>query len=301
MGHRLPFSNGRRLVDDVIRVATKMPMATFKSQWDVAQIAKLRRMAKPRISWNVLMMKAHAAVAQQMPELRRTYVRFPWAHLYEHHQNVCMMTIGREHNGEERLFFARFNEPDNESLIELQEQYDKYRKAPIEEIKQFRHQIAFAKMPALVRRFAWWALFNVWPQKRASHMGTFGMSISGHRNAHALCLLGSNTTVLGTDPNPRGGVANMLLTFDHQILDGVPAIEAFSRIHTMLVTAVAKELADMAGVNQNTLEPLSEDEKEQIRIDFQHQRDMRTLAKRRKRRNRTPTDSDSKTQASRAA
>lgn len=272
MGKRLPLSNGRRLVDDVIHASKKMPMAAFSSDWDVQLISKLRRMARPKISWNVLMMKAHAIVCRQMPELRQIYVRYPWAHLYQHHQNVCMMTMGRQHEGEERLFFARFNEPDNQTLVELQEQYDEYRKTPVEEIKQFRHQLRFAKFPQPIRRFGWWVLFNFWPQKRASHMGTFGMSISGYRNAKASAHLGCNTTILGTDPTPKKGVAHMVLTFDHQIIDGTPATEAFMRSHRMLITAVAKELADMAGVNQNTLEPLSPHELEQIRIDFEQKR-----------------------------
>lgn len=273
MGKRLSFSNGRRLVDDVIRVANRMPMAAFSSQWDVAQVAKLRRLAKPKISWNVLMMKAHAIVCKQYPMLRRCYVGFPCAHLYEHHQSVCMMTIGRQYQGEERLFFARFNEPDNVSLEELQKLYDKYRKAPVEDIKQFRHQVTFAKFPSPVRRFAWWALFNLWPQKRASHMGTFGMSISGHRGALGSQHLGCNTTILGVDPNPRKGVAQMLLTFDHQIVDGAPATEVFLQGQRLLATAVAKELADMAGVDQDTLKPLSEERLQQVRLDLQRRRE----------------------------
>jgi len=296
MGRRLTFSNGRRLVDDVIRVSNQMPMAAFSSDWDVAQVAKLRRLAKPKISWNVLMMKAHAIVCQKNPMLRRTYVKFPFAHLYEHQQSVCMMTIGRKHDGEERLFFARFNEPDNYTLIELQQLYDKYRKAPIEEIKQFRHQITFAKFPSPVRRFAWWALFNLWPQKRASHMGTFGMSISGHRGALGSQHLGSNTTILGVDPNPRKGVAKMLLTFDHQILDGAPATEIFLLGQRMLATAVAKELADMAGVDQDTLEPLTEEQKKAIRDQLADKKQARQQLEneRRKRRGGKPTTSNAK-------
>jgi len=267
MGKRLSFSNGRRLVDDIIRVSTKMPLAAFSSEWDVEIVGKLRRMAKPKISWNVLMMKAHAIVCRENAMLRQSYVRFPYPHLYEHHQSVCMLTIGREHQGEDRLFFARFAEPDNQTLVKLQERYDKFRKAPIEEIKQFRHQITFAKLPSPVRRFAWWSLFNLWPQKRASHMGTFGMSISGHRGAKAVQHLGCNTTILGVDPNPRKGVANMLLTFDHQIIDGAPATDVFAQGQRALTTIIAKELADMAGVNVETLQPLSDSELHQVRID----------------------------------
>jgi hypothetical protein len=302
MGRRIPFSNGRRLVDDVIRVSNQMPMAAFATQWDVAQIAKLRRMAKPKISWNVLVMKAHAIVCRNNQSLRRSYVRFPYPHLYEHHQNVCMMTIARQHQGEERLFFARFNEPDNYTLVELQELYDKYRKAPVEEIKQFRHQVTFAKFPSPVRRFAWWALFNLWPQKRASHMGTFGMSISGHRNAWGAQHLGFNTTIIGVDPNPRKGIAKTLLTFDHQIIDGAPATEVLYQGQRMLVTAVAKELADMAGVNQDTLEPLSDHEIEQIRIDMaEKKRQRRWLDQQKKQRTRRNAVSQFTPPATRAA
>lgn len=301
MGRRLSFSNGRRLVDDVIRVSNKMPMAAFSAEWDVAQIAKLRRLAKPKISWNVLMMKAHAIVCQKNAMLRRIYVKVPYAHLYEHHQSVCMMTIGRKHDGEERLFFARFNEPDNYTLVELQELYDTYRKAPIEEIKQFRHQITFAKFPAPVRRFAWWALFNLWPQKRASHMGTFGMSISGHRGAFGSSHLGTNTTILGVDPTPRNGVAKMLLTFDHQIIDGAPATETLLQGQRMLTRAVAKELADMAGVDQDTLQPLTAGQKEEIRIQWaQKKRDREELESQRRRRKKFSSPA-AKTAAKRAA
>ena len=57
----------------------------------------------------------------------------------------------------------------------------------------------------------------------------------------------------------------MLLTFDHQIMDGVPATETLTLGQRILATAVAKELADMAGVDQNTLQPLTELQKEEIR------------------------------------
>ena len=143
-------------------------MAALSGDFDLGLVAKFRRYTRPKISWNVIYMKAYAKVCAENPVLRRSYAGFPFGHLYEHEENVCMMTLSREHKGEERLFFARFNTPDNYSLVELQKQYDHYRKAPIEEIKQFRHQIRFARAPGLVRRVAWWTLFNVWPRKRAS-------------------------------------------------------------------------------------------------------------------------------------
>jgi hypothetical protein len=262
MGKRIKLSNGRRLVDDVIRMAKSMPLAAFSGDYDAGIVAKLRRHTKPKIAWNVLYMKAYACACQVNPALRRSYVRFPWAHLYEHGQSVCMMTMAREYEGEERLFFARFNSPELHSLVALQEQYDYYRKAPIEEIKQFRHQIRFAQCPSLVRRFAWWTLFNAWPQKRASHMGTFGMSISGYKGVYASQHLGPNTTIVGVDPVPRRGVSRIMLTFDHRVLDGIPATKAMQELHHMLTTAICVELADLGGRHPATGELLSAEENE---------------------------------------
>jgi len=260
MGKRYKLSNGRRLVDDVIRMSIKMPMASLSGDYETPMLAELRRKTRPKISWNVLYMKAYAAVCTKNPELRRSYVSFPWGHFYQHDYNVCMLTMAREYEGEERLFFARFNCPDEETLEDLQKQYDHYRTAPIEEIKQFRHQIAFAKFPTMVRRFAWWALFNLWPAKRASHMGTFGMSFSGYKGAYGGKHLGPNTTILGVDPFPRKGKGRVLLTFDHRVIDGTPVCKTLQQLNHILNTAIKVEIAEMIGVNPATGEPLSEPE-----------------------------------------
>jgi hypothetical protein len=131
MGKRIKLSNGRRLVEDIIHVANKTPLAGFSADQDAGLVAKFRRHSRPKISWNVLYMKAYAIVCKRDATLRRSYVNFPWSCLYEHDQNVCMMTIAREHEGEERLFFARFNSPEERTLVELQDQFDHYRRAPI--------------------------------------------------------------------------------------------------------------------------------------------------------------------------
>jgi hypothetical protein len=256
MGKRIKLSNGRRLVDDVIHMANKIPLAGMSATLDVTDIAKLRRMVRPKISWNVLFMKAYAQVAVKRPSLRQCYVSVPWGYLYQHDYSVCMMTIGRQWHGEERLLFARFNDPANETLLDLQAHYDVYRKDPVDSIKQFRHQITFAKTPSLVRKFAWWSLFNLWPQKRASHMGTFGMSFSGNKGAFGERHLGPNTTTIGIDPFPRKGQSRFLITFDHRVLDGNPVTELITETQKMLNRPIRRELAAMAGVDPVTFEKL---------------------------------------------
>ena len=252
MGKRVKLSNGRRLVDDVIAMSTKMPLATVGGVYAAPLTAKFRLRTRPKVSWNVLYMKAYASVCEREPAFRQSFVSFPWGHLYQHDYNVCMMTIAREYQGEERLFFARFNRPDHETLEDLQLKYDYFRETPIQEIKQFRHQIMFAKFPRPIRRFGWWALFNIWPKKRASHMGTFGMTLSGYRGAHGSGMLGPNTTTLGVDPVPRKGSGKILLSFDHRVIDGTPACKALQQLNHILNTAIREELADMIRVHPET-------------------------------------------------
>lgn len=244
-GKRVKLSNGRRLVDEVLRAANKMPLAAYVRDFDLSELAKLRKQVRPRISWNVLYMKAYAIISEQNPVLRQCYVGFPWPSAYQHETNVCLLTMSREYRGEERLLFARFNRPECRSLADLQSQYDDYRKTPVEQIKQFRHQIQFAKAPWFVRRFAWWVLMNLWPRKRASHFGTFGMTISGYKEAFNYQVLSPNTTTLGIDVLPRNGQAKFSLTFDHQILDGVPVINFIDDVYKTLNGAIKEELASM--------------------------------------------------------
>lgn len=258
MGKRIKMSNGRRLVGDVIEQANKMPLAAFAGEFDTGLVYQFRRQTRPKISWNVLYMKAYAAVCKNNPQLRQSFVSFPRGHFYQHDHVVCLMTIAREFEGEERLFFARFNRPEQETLKDLQERYDYYRTAPIKEVKQFRHQIMFARMPKPVRRLGWWFMNSLWPQKRSMHMGTFGMSFSGYKGVYGTKHLGTNTTILGVDPFPRKGVSRLLLTFDHRVMDGTPVTRFMQELQHIMTTAIKVELAQMIGVHPATGDKLGE-------------------------------------------
>lgn len=256
-GKRIPYSNGRRLVDDVIRVARKQPMAAYIRDMDLKKLHDLRRKIRPRLSWNAIMMKAYAMVSKENELVRQCYVGFPWPHIYQAKDTVAMITVSRQFQGEERLLFGRFNRPEEMSLIAIQNLWDHYNEAPVESIKQFRHQIRFAKCPTFFRRFVWWAMTNLVPSKRASHVGTFGMSFSGFNNAVGTAHLGPNTTILGVDLAPRGGQAKVLFTFDHSIFDGKPAVDALDALFKTLHGPVLEELKQLA--DQNQLESTNSD------------------------------------------
>lgn len=237
--------NERRLISDLLWMGQRMPLAGLQRELDLGLLNLYRMKTRPRISWDVLMMRAYGLISKEYPVLRQAYTRLPWPHLYEHDHSVCMLTIAREFRGRERLFFARFANPERFNLRQLQEKYDHYRTAEIESIRQFRHQIRFARVPLPLRRLAWWTLYNAWPRKRASHMGTFGMSLSVYKNALGTQHLGPSTTTLGVDPHPRNGQCRLLLTFDHRVMDGKPACEIFEHLRRKLETVVTAEVKQL--------------------------------------------------------
>lgn len=253
-GRKIPLTNGRRLVDDIIRIARSQPIASFYRDVDLTGIDKLRKQIKPKLSWNAIMMKAFSLVSDQVPELRQYYRKFPWPHLYEVDESVAQLTVGREDQGETRLYFARFRNPQHLSLHQIQEKIDYFQTAPIAEIKQFRHQDRFAALPGPLRRLLLWALMEAWPTQRPTYMGTFGMTLSGFNNTYASSLLSPNTTSLGVDPTPRNGISRILLTFDHRVLDGKPTIDIISKLYSTLVGPVQQEMEQLAAAKA----PISE-------------------------------------------
>ena len=137
-------------------------------------------------------------------------------------------------------------------------------------------------MPKLVRKFGWWFMNSLWPQKRASHMGTFGISFSGYKGAYGTQHLGTNTTILGVDPLPRKGVSRILLTFDHRVMDGTPVTRFLQEMQHVMTTAIRVELAEMIGVDPSTGEALTQQEladlKERLRIRRLEKQRQRTAA-----------------------
>ncbi len=260
-GKYIPLPADRRLVCDVIEIARKMPTAPLSCEYDVTEIKRLRRLAPVKLSWQVIMMRAYALASRDIPELRQVYAPLPWPRIYQHSESVCMLTVAREHEGREALFFARFCQPENRSLVQLQESFDHYRRAPLSEIRQLKHQMRFARMPWLIRKLGWTVLTHLMPASRARQMGTFGLSLSSYRNVKGVCHLGPCTTTLGYDQLCRKGKAYATLTFDHRILDGKPAVDVLEHLGNVLKNQVTAEMRML--VKQN---PDKGKEREQVRL-----------------------------------
>src|SRR4051812_47899127 len=94
-GVYLPLSRPRRFMCDLLHFAVQVPSVPVQRRLRLAEVAAVRAAAQPRPSWCALFTKAYAFVCLSYPQLRRAYVSFPWARLYEHPRNVAMLAIER--------------------------------------------------------------------------------------------------------------------------------------------------------------------------------------------------------------
>ncbi len=150
---RRRLSCNRALVLDLLALQPARVYYPLERSFELADVAMLRQAAVRRVSWPVLFMKAFAIVAARRPQLRQAYATWPLPHVIECGENVGMVSINREFEGEDRICWGRFFEPERQSLVSLQEAMDCYQKEPVEEI--FKSQLQLSRLPRWLRRTIW--------------------------------------------------------------------------------------------------------------------------------------------------
>ena len=98
-GRSVPLSLARRLVVDLTRL--HVPSVPVQRIMHIDAVSWTR--APPQRSgpaWSAIFAKAYALVAEEMPILRRAYVKLPTPRLYEYPVSTASMVVEREYEGE---------------------------------------------------------------------------------------------------------------------------------------------------------------------------------------------------------
>lgn len=252
-GHRLRLSIPRRMVCDLLHATRDIPIITFERRMNLAEVAEARKRLTPSPAWVLLFAKAFGAVAGKRPEFRRAYLPLPWPHLWQADENVASVAVEREYRGEFGVFFGFVKEPEKLALTELATMLDEWKTKPVEEIRPFRRQIRYARLPTLLRRLLW-KYATGWSGKiKARNFGTFGISLTGASGATALNLIGPLTTALNTGVIQDDGSVDVRLNFDHRVVDGMPVSRALEDMEEYLRTEIVAELNAM--LEAKTQEP----------------------------------------------
>lgn len=240
-GRSIPLSRPRRLVGDILHFAAGIPTVPVQRRMRLAAVAAARAAHPDRPGWMALFTKAFALVSAEVPALRRAYVKFPWARLYEYETPVAGVAIERDFEGEPAVFVARVRDPGAMPLTDLHRHLRAVAATPVNEVKEFRRLLRICSLPKPVRRLLWWVALNS-PRKRIRYFGTFGVSVYSALGAESLHPLSPLTTLLNYGVISPAGDVDVRLVYDHRVMDGATVARALGRLEEVLTGAIVDEL-----------------------------------------------------------
>jgi hypothetical protein len=243
-GRRFAIPRCRRLSWDLLHFNRQVPLCAHDRRMDLTRIAQARQQCPVRISWPALFLKAYAQTAVEVPELRQTWYRWPWAHLYQHPCSIAVLTVQRYVHDEPWLFWGHIHRPETESLLSIQSRIDALRDGPIRQM--FRKQWQLAKLPTVLRRMVWWWNLNVATQGRAKRIGTFFLSTLAGRGAEIQLPPSVHTGCLTFGPLDSQQFSRVTLAYDHRVMDGVLVADVLQRVNQFLNQALVEELRVLA-------------------------------------------------------
>lgn len=241
-GRSIRLSPQRRFVCDLLHFAKKVPALPMQRTMALADVIDARKNAGTNISWLAIFLKAYSIVSMRFQELRRAYINFPWAHLYEHPENVASFTLEREYKGENGVFFARVIQPELKSLEELTEIIRFHKTADIDSIESYRLAMILGRLPKLLSRLVWWLALETSAPKRAYHFGTFSISTTASIGGASLYLTSPLTTALNYGVFKDDGSLDVRITYDHRVVDGAVMARAIVELENVLLNEIREEL-----------------------------------------------------------
>ncbi len=245
-GRMIPLSVPRRMVIDLLYFARGIPTVPVQKRMALGALVAARAACRERPRWTAIFTKAYALMAREFPEFRRAYVKIPWPHLYEYPRSNATVIIERDYRGEPGLFSISIKEPAGQSLRDIGRQIEHASTAPVEDIKDFRRTMQFARLPRPLRRALWWICLNIGRQ-RGNYFGTFGVSVYSALNAESLHPLSPLTSLLNYGVMSSDGVLDVRIIYDHRVMNGATVARALTRLEEILNSAILEEVRGLAG------------------------------------------------------
>jgi hypothetical protein len=238
-GRTIPLSPVRKLVVDLTLM--RVPSVPVQRMMNIAALVEARAAARGRPAWSAIFAKAYALVAEDMPILRRAYVKLPTPRLYEYPQSTLSMVVEREHEGEMVILTDFIRNPAALSVQKISDIVRHAKTVPIAEVKQFKRMLDLARWPMPLRRLIWWLGLNIGRQ-RGNYFGTYGITVYSGLGAESLHPLSPLTAVLNYGVIAKDGTVAVRIMYDHRVLDGSMVARVLGEIEKKLTGPVLAEL-----------------------------------------------------------
>ena len=242
-GRSIPLSPARKLVVDLTLLA--VPSVPVQRVMNVAAVAAARNSAKGRPAWSAIFARAYALVAEEIPLLRRAYVKFPVPHLYEYPMSTLSMVVERDYQGEMVVLTLLVRNPVSLSLAQLSDSIREAKTKPVEEIRSFKRMLDLARWPTPLRRLLWWMGLNIGRQ-RGNYFGSYGVTVYSNLGSESLHPLSPLTGTLNYGVIGDDGKVNVRIMYDHRVLDGAMVARTLAAIEKALNGPILDELKAMA-------------------------------------------------------
>jgi hypothetical protein len=237
------LSPGRKLVIEMLHHAKQVPSIPVAKEINLAPLVGQRAALAERPSWTAIFVRAYGIVCQEFPELRRAYLPYPWAHLYEHPFSCGAVVVERELDGDSILLAAKIRAPEGQTLHDIDGVLQRLKTAPLDKISDFRQLVRFSKAPAFFRRFVFWHSLYWSGKTRAKRFGTFMVSSYGTLGAEQIHPITPLTTLLTFGPIAADGQVVVKIVYDHRVMDGRRVAQALGALERVLQRTILSELA----------------------------------------------------------
>lgn len=253
-GRHLALTPSRRLVCDLMWLSMGIPRVTVQRRMNLAALREARKAAGEAgraPSWTAVFTLAYARLAQEYPDLRRAFLRWPRPHLYEYPASIASIAFEREIGGERAVLLGRIKAPETRSLAEIDAMIRHYRETPVADIPEFARALRVARLPGFLRRMMMGLAYQSGRQ-RANYFGTFQFSVYSGLGAESFNPLTPLNTLLNYGPLAPDGGVDVRILYDHRVMDGATVARALAHFETILNVELPGEIdkAAPAGSSQ---------------------------------------------------
>ena len=241
-GRSIAISPYRQLVCDLMHFSAQVPAVCAERRMNLANLVQARSKATVRPSYTTIFAKAYGLLSQQYPELRRSYLKFPWPHFYEHPHSIVALNVERRLPEEDVVLFCLVRGPENRTFEEIEAIVRHHREAPIEKLRSYQRAIGVSRIPWPIRPLFWYLSLNMSGRRRCHNFGTFSLSSVGSQGAGLLNIQPILTSAIHYGMLEKDNSLSVRLTWDHRVFDGATAARALTDFEQILTREMVREI-----------------------------------------------------------
>jgi hypothetical protein len=242
-GQYLRLTAARRVVNEAMRHARRVPLVAHARRCRVPAAAAARRSCADPPSWVAVFLRAYALAALDHPCLRRSYIAYPWPRIYVHAHSTAVVAVARAWEGQPAVLGAKVVAPERQSLADVTGHLRSFAERPVWDVSDFRQLLRLGRAPWPLRRLAFWGTLYWSGPKRAKRFGTFGVSSLGGLGVEQVYSPHCLTTYLTFGPVSADGDVTVRVVYDHRVMDGRELAEAVVDLERIVETRMAGEMA----------------------------------------------------------